>query len=57
MRRIHVELATAPDDDSQEELPLDNEADEADDDPDEADDDPDEADDDSDGADEDKSDK
>ena len=38
LRRIHVELATAPADDSQEELPLDNETDEADDDPDEADD-------------------
>jgi segregation and condensation protein B len=45
LRRIHIELATAPADDSQEELPLDNEADEADDDPDETDDDDDENDD------------
>ncbi len=39
LRRIHIELATAPGDDSQEQLPLDNETDEADDDPDEDDDD------------------
>jgi len=39
LRRIHVELATMPSDDSQEQLPLDNETDEADDDPDEDDDD------------------
>ena len=45
LRRIHVELATAPADESQEQLPLDNEADEADDDPDETDDDDDENDD------------
>jgi len=45
LRRIHIELATAPADDSQEGLPLDNEADEADDDPDETDDDDDENDD------------
>ena len=44
LRRIHVELATAPAADSQEELPLDNEANEADDDPDEVDDDEDEGD-------------
>ena len=42
LRRIHVELATAPADESQEQLPLDNETDEADDDPDEADNDDDE---------------
>jgi segregation and condensation protein B len=44
LRRIHVKLSTAPDDDSQEELPLDNETDEADDDPDEVDDDEDDRD-------------
>ena len=37
LRRIHVELTTAPADESQEQLPLDNGTDEADDDPDEAD--------------------
>ena len=42
LRRIHVALATAPADESQEQLPLDNETDEADDDPDEADNDDDE---------------
>ena len=39
LRRIHVKLATAPADDSQEELPLDNGADEEDDDSNEVDDD------------------
>ena len=42
LRRIQVELATVPADDSQEELPLDKKADEADDDPDETDDEDDE---------------
>ena len=42
LRRIQVELATVPDDDSQEELPLDKKTDEADDDPDETDDEDDE---------------
>ena len=37
LRRIQVELATVPADDSQEELPLDKKTDEADDDPDETD--------------------
>ena len=42
LRRIQVELATVPADDSQEELPLDKKTDEADDDPDETDDEDDE---------------
>ena len=42
LRRIQVELATVPDDDSQEELPLDKKTHEADDDPDETDDEDDE---------------
>ena len=45
LRRIQVELATVPADDSQEELPLDKKADEADDDPDETDDETDDEDD------------